>query len=88
MLTQNAFMRICEYFGGQTITIPKIEDLESVLKIIQAYNHIDIQHLPYESTITELELGPNEIIGYNKLKLLLEECGVITDETVENTKAK
>ena len=86
--TQNAFMRICEYFGGQTITIPTIEDVQDALMIIKMYNDIDIGEMPYEQFILLNKPSPDIIVGYNKLKTLLDIYGIQCTKTEEKKEKK
>ena len=41
----------CEYFGGVTIKIPTIEELESIVYALVLYQYVDIDKIPFEKAI-------------------------------------
>jgi hypothetical protein len=42
ILDEHSLLNLCEYFGGITITIPKIEELEELLKGLDIYKQVHI----------------------------------------------
>lgn len=54
VLDKTNFLKLCEYFGGSTITIPKISELEILLQGILLYQYIDIDKLPYDEASAKL----------------------------------
>lgn len=76
VLDKKNLLKLCEYFGGCTITIPRIEELETLVYGLLLYQYIDINHLQYEEAI---ELINNDTISkkdirtsYLKIKEVLE----------------
>jgi len=81
MMTEyNTFLKLCECFGGKTITMPTIKDLNRALDVVSLYNKIDIDGVDYNDAINELKVGPQEVIDYNKLVVLLEKYGITTEQ--------
>ena len=75
VLDQKNFLKLCEYFGGTTITIPTIEELQDLLQGMVMYQFINIEHMDV-STATELikKSGANLIKvrkNYDKIREVL-----------------
>ena len=45
VLDQKNMLKLCEYFGGQTIRIPTIDELEITLYAMLLYQYIDIERM-------------------------------------------
>ena len=54
ILDKQNLINLCEYFGGLTITIPKIEDLELMIKALLVYQYIEVDKLEYSAAIEKL----------------------------------
>ena len=48
ILDKDSMLKLCEYFGGMTITIPTVEDLEYVILALLLYKYVDIENMPWE----------------------------------------
>ena len=48
ILDKKQLFKLCEYFGGTTLTIPTIEELETLVYALLFYQYTDIEHLTYE----------------------------------------
>lgn len=57
LLDKDSLLKLCEYYGGLTITIPTIDELESIVKSLLMYQMIDIEGKSYEDALT--------VIGYD-----------------------
>lgn len=53
LLDETNLLNLCEYFGGMTLTIPTIEDLELMLNGLSMYKSINIDHLTTEEHFTK-----------------------------------
>jgi len=42
VLDKDSMLKLCEYFGGTTIHIPTIDELESILYSLLLYQYVDI----------------------------------------------
>lgn len=51
VLDKENMLNLCEYFGGQTITIPTIDELESLTYALLLFQYTNIDHIPYEEAI-------------------------------------
>ena len=61
VLDKDNLLKLCEYFGGQTITIPTITELEELIYSLVLYQYVDIDGMPYEEAI--------KIIGHKRVEL-------------------
>lgn len=52
VLDKKNLLRLCEFFGGCTITIPTIDELETMLGGLLLYQYIDIDKMPVEEAMT------------------------------------
>lgn len=55
VLDKTNFLNLCEYFGGQTIKIPTIEEIESLMCALRIFEKEKLQHIPYEKAIEEFQ---------------------------------
>ena len=51
ILDKDSLLKLCEYFGGTTIHIPTIDELESILYSLLLYQYVDIEHMDYDKAI-------------------------------------
>ena len=61
VLDKDNLLKLSEYFGGQTITIPTITELEELIYSLVLYQYVDIDGMPYEEAI--------KIIGHKRVEL-------------------
>ena len=61
ILDKESVLKLCEYFGGMTITIPTIHELESIIYSLVLYQYINIDGMKYDDAI--------KIIGYKSHEL-------------------
>ena len=63
ILDKDNLLKLCEYFGGMTLKIPTIEELESLVYVLILYQYVNIEHMNYDEAIkllTEnLPIGPS-----------------------------
>ena len=76
ILDKSSLLKLCEYFGGQTITIPTIEELETMLYGLVLYDLMEIKNLEYDEAITHLPTTVSTSIkkirySYLKIKNIL-----------------
>lgn len=67
VLDQKSFLKICEYFGGLTITIPTIEEVELMINALLLYNRVDIDKIDMKLAKKSLDLP---VVKSNKVELL------------------
>ena len=76
ILDKQNLLNLCEYFGGLTIKIPTIDELESLLHSLMLYQYIEIDGLTYDEAIEKFGFDSFELRtikkNYKKLSKLLE----------------
>lgn len=61
ILDKDNMLKLCEYFGGRTIRIPTISELESLMNILLLYQYVNIEGIEYQDAI--------KLIGYESKDL-------------------
>lgn len=61
ILDKDNLLKLCEYFGGMTLKIPTIEELESLVYVLILYQYVNIEHMNYDEAI--------KLIGYKSSDL-------------------
>lgn len=56
VLDEKNFLKLCEYFGGQTIKIPTIDELELTIYAMLLYQYIDMEHVKESEAIKLLRV--------------------------------
>ena len=71
ILDKESMLRLCEYFGGLTIKIPTIDELERFLNAILVFQLVDIENNNLEETLLKLK-NKNEHVKFieNDYKLI------------------
>ena len=73
LLDKDSLLKLCQFYGGMTITIPTIKQLESLLNALLLYQHIDIEKLDYESAIKLFtDKGVDESLLVKKYAIIKE----------------
>ena len=54
ILDKDSLLNLCEYFGGTTIKIPTIEELESIINSLLLYQYINIDGYSYNDAINKI----------------------------------
>ena len=75
ILDKQNLLKLCEYFGGQTLTIPTIDQLEETIYAMLLYQYIDIEHIDEKQALTLLHVDKSKekMIKncYNSLKYVV-----------------
>lgn len=61
ILDKGALLKLCEYFGGTTIKIPTIEELETLVYSLVLYQYVNIDGMNYDEAC--------KIIGHKSSEL-------------------
>ena len=61
ILDKDTLLNLCEYFGGLTIRIPTIEEIDSIINSLLLYQYINIDGYSYNEAI--------EKIGFDSFQL-------------------
>lgn len=73
ILDKNSLLKLCQFYGGQTITIPKLDELENIIYALIIYQYVNIEHIPIEKCwqlIRNKKINKKQI---NKLYLKISE---------------
>lgn len=61
LIDRENLLKLCEYFGGMTISIPTIDELESLVYSLLLFQYVDIDKMKYDDAI--------ELIGHKSSDL-------------------
>ena len=71
ILDQKSLLKLCEYFGGQTLRVPTIDELEDTIYAMLLYQYIDIEKIAPDEALLLLRLDKSkEKIVKNYYKIL------------------
>ena len=51
ILDKENLLKLCEYFGGTTIRIPTIDELETVVYTMILYQYVNVNGMPYDEAV-------------------------------------
>ena len=66
VMDKNNFLNFCEYFGGQTIKVPTIEELDALMYSLLLYQYVKIDKIPYEKAMTLIGHESKELRAVKK----------------------
>lgn len=76
VLDKTNLLRLCEYFGGLTLKIPTIDELEQIVHSLLLYQYVDIDNMSFDDALKLLGEKSADIRtirkNYNKIKQILE----------------
>lgn len=76
VLDKDNLLKLCEYFGGMTIRIPTIQELESLVYTLVLYQYVNIDNIPYDEAIKLIGHKSSDLrkvkADYNDLCEILE----------------
>ena len=75
LIDRESLLKLCEYFGGMTISIPTIDELESLVYSLLLFQYVDIDKMEYDDAIKLIGYKSSDLrkvkADYVKLKELL-----------------
>ena len=75
ILNKTELLKLCEYFGGQTLTIPTIEELETMLYGLLIYQLVEVEKLSFDDALESISLSALNVKkiknSYLKIKTVL-----------------
>lgn len=77
ILDKDSLLKLCEFYGGTTITIPTIEDLEAVFNALLLYQEVNIEKQDFDKMLDKRDLQRTE-----KRKLL--DCYDVVVDVLKN----
>lgn len=66
VLDKDNFLNLCEYFGGLTIKIPTINELQSIVYSLTLYQKVDIEGMGFEEALKVI--GRPDGVNLSKIK--------------------
>lgn len=54
VLDKDNMLKLCEYFGGTTIRVPTIAELEGIVQALVLYQYVNIDGMEYEEAVKML----------------------------------
>lgn len=86
VLDKENLLNLCEYFGGQTIKIPTIAELESLVYSLLLYQYVKIEKMDYDEAIALIGHKSSDLravkANYRKLCEVLKNYTFNTRESV------
>lgn len=77
ILDKDSLLKLCEYFGGMTITIPTIDELESLIYALLLYQKVNIEKQDLNEVLQTINFKTHNIKDikedYLKLTEILNE---------------
>lgn len=82
ILDKENMLKLCEYFGGLTIKIPTIDEIEEIVSALVIYQHVNIDGMEYEDAVKLLGEKSSNLrnLKSNYIKL----CKVLEDYEFSN----
>ena len=73
---KESLLDFCQYYGGTTITVPTISELELVLNGLLLFQQVDLNHKDFTEELSKFDLKKNSkeqlISIYKEIKKVLE----------------
>lgn len=81
ILDKDNLLKLCEYFGGLTIKIPTISELEIMINTLILYKDVEINKIPFNQAFKDLtnkcDCSKEVLKAYNSLS------DIMTNYTIE-----
>lgn len=61
VLDKENLLNLCEYFGGITLRIPTIDELESLINSLLLYQYVDIDGYSYKEAIKKIGFDSSQL---------------------------
>ena len=76
LLDKKNFLKLCQYFGGTTITIPRLEDMEQLLYGMLLYQYVDVEKIKMDDALLlidkDVQSKTQLLDSYKKTKQVLD----------------
>ena len=77
VIDKQNLLNLCEYFGGLTIRIPTIDELESLLNSMMIYQYVEIDGMSYDDAVKSIGFDSSELRSIKKDYLKL--CKILNN---------
>ena len=61
ILDKSSVLKLCEYYGGMTLRIPTIDELEYLVYVLVLYQKVNIEKIDYDTAIKEVGFKSSEL---------------------------
>lgn len=61
VLDKENLLNLCEYFGGLTIRIPTIDELDLMVDCLILYQHVNIDGMEYEEAVKKIGFDSSQV---------------------------
>ena len=86
ILDKDSLLKLCEYFGGLTLKIPTIEEIESLVYALLLYEYVNMENIPYEDACKIIGHSSKDLrkvkSDYSKLLKVLEAYDFTREESI------
>lgn len=79
LLDQKSFINLLKYYGGKTIRIPSMEEIENIMKVLLLYQYYEVNHNSWSESLKlsgftedESNSARAQLSNFNKLLKTLE----------------
>lgn len=80
ILDKESFLNLCEYFGGLTIKIPTIDELEIIVYSFILYDKVDLNKISFDTALNSLDVDRYKkqsiVDTYYKVKKVISEYDI------------
>lgn len=73
LIDKESLLNLCNYFGGDTIRIPKIEELNVVIDTLLLYTYIELENKNFEDSLNLIAATEEEKNEIKKLYPLVSQ---------------
>lgn len=91
VLDRQNLLNLCEYFGGQTITIPTIDELETLTYSLLLYQYVNVEKKDYSEALELIGHESRDLRRvkkfYTKLCEVLEKYDFVPRDSAHNSVA-
>lgn len=77
ILDKDNLFNFCGYFGGRTIIVPTIQQINSLMHVLLLYQYVKIDGMTYDSAIDKIGFNKAELKTVNKM--YTEICDVLNN---------
>lgn len=76
VLDRENFFNLCKFFGGQTIKIPTLEEIEELMQTLSVFYSINVDKVEYEKAFKNLK-DSNDSVNISKIKKIYKKLSNI-----------
>ena len=78
VLDKDSLLNLCEYFGGQTIRIPTIDEIELLVIALLLVKYVKVDNMPYEEALAQI--STDHVFSPKKVKQMYMQLKEVLDK--------